>query len=160
MPRCVHRGSADPTRGRPPPTAGLRRSPAPRTRGVRPGWFDGLALDRPFAVSRMDGTWNRSQLRGARIAAGLELRNQLERFVGLRGEHSAANPFDCPLWSVEVLTRGDNIRAYANCPHGWSRRDGHRLHAPAVRAVTPRVRSEEHTSELQSLTNLVCRLLL
>src|SRR5438093_1510186 len=55
MPRCVHRGSADPTRGRPPPTAGLRRSPAPRTRGVRPGWFDGLALDRPFAVSRMDG---------------------------------------------------------------------------------------------------------
>src|SRR5437016_11342189 len=28
------------------------------------------------------------------------------------------------------------------------------------RAVTPRMRSEEHTSELQSLTNLVCRLLL
>src|SRR5258706_12182187 len=30
----------------------------------------------------------------------------------------------------------------------------------AVRAVRQQVRSEEHTSELQSLTNLVCRLLL
>src|SRR5262249_59399851 len=30
----------------------------------------------------------------------------------------------------------------------------------AVRAGTARARSEEHTSELQSLTNLLCRLLL
>src|SRR5438093_9419839 len=39
------------------------------------------------------------------------------------------------------------------------------LHAPLERALReghliPVVRSEEHTSELQSLTNLVCRLLL
>src|SRR5262249_57049521 len=32
--------------------------------------------------------------------------------------------------------------------------------APPRRASRPRSRSEEHTSELQSLTNLVCRLLL
>src|SRR5438093_11516093 len=32
--------------------------------------------------------------------------------------------------------------------------------APAGRSRTARWRSEEHTSELQSLTNLVCRLLL
>src|SRR5438093_10928168 len=31
---------------------------------------------------------------------------------------------------------------------------------PAARFAPPEVRSEEHTSELQSLTNLVCRLLL
>src|SRR5262249_59788397 len=32
--------------------------------------------------------------------------------------------------------------------------------APSRTAATPPARSEEHTSELQSLTNLVCRLLL
>src|SRR5258706_8346915 len=32
--------------------------------------------------------------------------------------------------------------------------------APLARLVGERLRSEEHTSELQSLTNLVCRLLL
>src|SRR5258706_1296012 len=33
-------------------------------------------------------------------------------------------------------------------------------HGGLVRALPPAQRSEEHTSELQSLTNLVCRLLL
>src|SRR5438093_6408196 len=37
----------------------------------------------------------------------------------------------------------------------------HRLHRRHAEALVPgRARSEEHTSELQSLTNLVCRLLL
>src|ERR1035437_7953275 len=35
-----------------------------------------------------------------------------------------------------------------------------RLHGPAVPAPVPSVRSEEHTSELQSRQYLVCRLLL
>src|SRR5882762_11689200 len=41
-------------------------------------------------------------------------------------------------------------------------RDGRDVRAPVVRAVRrrPRLRSEEHTSELQSHLNLVCRLLL
>src|SRR5262249_57798155 len=41
---------------------------------------------------------------------------------------------------------------------GVQRRVEHRLQHPPVLARVPR--SEEHTSELQSLTNLVCRLLL
>src|SRR5258706_5779257 len=57
-------------------------------------------------------------------------------------------------------------------PGGWLRPDGRILRIPIhaegkeepgfwhVRAGTMRDRSEEHTSELQSLTNLVCRLLL
>src|SRR2546430_15791912 len=41
------------------------------------------------------------------------------------------------------------------------RRAGARLHAPRDRDLHPPVRrSEEHTSELQSQSNLVCRLLL
>src|SRR5262245_64695207 len=35
-----------------------------------------------------------------------------------------------------------------------------RLHTPVERAAVVRLRSEEHTSELQSLRHLVCRLLL
>src|SRR5438093_4175497 len=46
----------------------------------------------------------------------------------------------------------------------WHRRRGKRPRVPrALRGLlrrVQRVRSEEHTSELQSLTNLVCRLLL
>src|SRR5262249_61605056 len=41
-----------------------------------------------------------------------------------------------------------------------ARRRGDGLHRDAARAAVLRLRSEEHTSELQSLTNLVCRLLL
>src|SRR5258706_7560964 len=46
----------------------------------------------------------------------------------------------------------------------WSRAAATRARAAAPRSITkhgPReIRSEEHTSELQSLTNIVCRLLL
>src|SRR5437016_8775578 len=38
--------------------------------------------------------------------------------------------------------------------HNGSRKE------PAIPRAHPQIRSEEHTSELQSLTNLVCRLLL
>src|SRR5438093_6782492 len=37
---------------------------------------------------------------------------------------------------------------------------GHTVAKSDLKALGARVRSEEHTSELQSLTNLVCRLLL
>src|SRR5438046_3845712 len=40
------------------------------------------------------------------------------------------------------------------------RRGSDRAAPPPVRQSSARERSEEHTSELQSLTNLVCRLLL
>src|SRR6476619_8365338 len=41
----------------------------------------------------------------------------------------------------------------------WSSSNAHPLNGPRLREPCPS-RSEEHTSELQSLTNLVCRLLL
>src|SRR5688500_19993534 len=40
------------------------------------------------------------------------------------------------------------------------RADDHRLHRLEVRMIASTFRSEEHTSELQSPCNLVCRLLL
>src|SRR2546430_12576229 len=46
----------------------------------------------------------------------------------------------------------------ARSPHAAVLRSGHLVHRPGGQPV--RVRSEEHTSELQSQSNLVCRLLL
>src|SRR5438046_6888998 len=73
------------------------------------------------------------------------------RFVGIVPRSVNEN---CPLDSVKVCGFGE-MRAFPvgqsfsqSCP---SPGDGERPHLP---------RSEEHTSELQSLTNLVCRLLL
>src|SRR5437016_9300345 len=48
---------------------------------------------------------------------------------------------------IESITRGSLVRAVEDI-------------GAAVKTVWTRLRSEEHTSELQSLTNLVCRLLL
>src|SRR2546427_7098548 len=49
-------------------------------------------------------------------------------------------------------------------PSGWSEQrsdpGGCRRYSPLSRRITSRTRSEEHTSELQSQSNLVCRLLL
>src|SRR3989454_6045293 len=44
--------------------------------------------------------------------------------------------------------------------HPASRRPQHQRGAPRVRSGSASLRSEEHTSELQSPCNLVCRLLL
>src|SRR5262249_59609293 len=51
-------------------------------------------------------------------------------------------------------------RPRAHLPRRDRRARAGRLRLPAARRHRARVRSEEHTSELQSLTNLVCRLLL
>src|SRR5438093_9293844 len=67
-----------------------------------------------------------------------------------------------PIYRHRDLIRGHPVDVAADvlvlARPGRDRRDPHRkrLH-PALRAA---LRSEEHTSELQSLTNLVCRLLL
>src|SRR5438046_2071301 len=57
--------------------------------------------------------------------------------------------------------RGRNVldffTNFASCPIGYNHP---RLDNPEFREKLAEVRSEEHTSELQSLTNLVCRLLL
>src|SRR5260370_16867781 len=51
-------------------------------------------------------------------------------------------------------------REHANCSPGTSGRWDSRWRAPPPRIPAPGCRSEEHTSELQSHLNLVCRLLL
>src|SRR5207247_8022737 len=54
-------------------------------------------------------------------------------------------------------------RPSSNCPISsarWSRRNAEFLHTQAPAPETDRGRSEEHTSELQSRVDLVCRLLL
>src|SRR5690606_41338589 len=75
---------------------------------------------------------------------------------------------------VEAVLRGDPARVYARMDFasrdhyrhavaGFSRESGMTEHEVAVRAVRLAAavdRSEEHTSELQSRENLVCRLLL
>src|SRR5262249_869982 len=55
---------------------------------------------------------------------------------------------------VEIAKLPNDGRTRVMPPHG-----SRRTQAPQVRP-NPQARSEEHTSELQSLTNLVCRLLL
>src|SRR5258706_8267850 len=47
----------------------------------------------------------------------------------------------------------------SSCPRAGSRMTSCRVGRPSRQEVI-RLRSEEHTSELQSLTNIVCRLLL
>src|SRR5437016_9291719 len=54
---------------------------------------------------------------------------------------------------IQILAEGPRFDHGREFPMG-GRHDSH------VKAGTFRERSEEHTSELQSLTNLVCRLLL
>src|SRR5256885_9444484 len=54
--------------------------------------------------------------------------------------------------ALPILARsGPRCRSPCPCPTGWS---------PSGRRAPRRRRSEEHTSELQSPCNLVCRLLL
>src|SRR2546430_8447049 len=57
-----------------------------------------------------------------------------------------------------VLPDGDRIRS-TRCPKAETHA-GKRYRARAPDAAPARSRSEEHTSELQSQSNLVCRLLL
>src|SRR5688572_32433998 len=58
------------------------------------------------------------------------------------------------------------LKSYASCRTKSSNRCGSRspngsgLRVRVVVAIVLRIRSEEHTSELQSQSNLVCRLLL
>src|SRR5437016_14564058 len=65
--------------------------------------------------------------------------------------------------ALPIYSRGQRIEQIRGIEVRKRRRgDALRAHAPPVARGVPgsRRRSEEHTSELQSLTNLVCRLLL
>src|SRR5438093_5568194 len=74
------------------------------------------------------------------------------------------------LFPYTTLFRSDPTRRLALCPkrspssHSRistpGRRPRNTARSKPVGLIRRRIRSEEHTSELQSLTNLVCRLLL
>src|SRR2546430_13508489 len=63
----------------------------------------------------------------------------LFRSIGAPSANVAASS---PVFVMNSLTSPESVPAAKRCPSGWN------------------VRSEEHTSELQSQSNLVCRLLL
>src|SRR5437016_6659987 len=92
----------------------------------------------------------REQARGQRAARCAPDDGSSARRMGdrspTRQRAAAAAELGCPLRGVPEMPRAG---AYPE-----------RAPQHALRKVRRRVRSEEHTSELQSLTNLVCRLLL
>src|SRR5690606_41948112 len=73
---------------------------------------------------------------------------------------SAFIPTDAPRWYYWPLASAHIVIAFA-CHTGWSLAFGRLGRAASHPAVARGLeRSEEHTSELQSRENLVCRLLL
>src|SRR5256885_4645296 len=56
-------------------------------------------------------------------------------------------------FQVKILTEGSGTQIFSTTFAQWTARE-------ALRRAQPLTRSEEHTSELQSPCNLVCRLLL
>src|SRR2546430_7712795 len=63
--------------------------------------------------------------------------------------------------TTEIYTLSLHDALPISCPRGWATSfSGTRSSRGAPSAGTSRSRSEEHTSELQSQSNLVCRLLL
>src|SRR5262249_59615560 len=78
----------------------------------------------------------------------------------LHGENGAPVLFTATLGSVGGLQALAARRADVACAHLVDRTSGEYNLPQVPRYLTGRPRSEEHTSELQSLTNLVCRLLL
>src|SRR2546430_5850206 len=61
---------------------------------------------------------------------------------------------------LTLLERGAERRQRLRGPNGPLPGDGAALHRERLGRALVQVRSEEHTSELQSQSNLVCRLLL
>src|SRR2546430_12875965 len=74
--------------------------------------------------------------------------HSFERFGKAEGLPSAA---------VEALAQGEGGEVWICTTRGVARWDGRRLYMVSLGGLP---RSEEHTSELQSQSNLVCRLLL
>src|SRR5262249_57561309 len=66
-----------------------------------------------------------------------------------------------PIWNLKPLSRRARrwFQRWASASVGFLRRSREAVHAENM-TPSDDARSEEHTSELQSLTNLVCRLLL
>src|SRR5688572_32172689 len=89
------------------------------------------------------------------------MRHLLVSFLMRRPPRSTLFPYTTLFRSLERLVRDHEARRLRR-PEGQRHPAGHRgVVVPGSHAVPPpEVRSEEHTSELQSQSNLVCRLLL
>src|SRR2546430_15727207 len=173
--------------GAPRPGSGARTAPVPfappqrRSRLAR--WFDnwmrslGMALVlfliiRTFLVEAFQipsGSMERTLLAGDflfvnKAVYGAQIPGTHARFPGFESPRRGdvivfAYPKNPELNYVKrvIGAPGDTVEMRS----GEVRVNGRRLVEPYVQRVDPRdVRSEEHTSELQSQSNLVCRLLL
>src|SRR6266850_604703 len=112
-----------------------RRTPSPEPRGLRSFDADLPVMDSAVATITEDGPIYRGV-----NCVDLAERDTLEHAATLLWDVTGADPFEqdnCPVVS-------DEMRAVAEAARGANAID----------------RSEEHTSELQSPCNLVCRLLL
>src|SRR5207302_11154932 len=78
------------------------------------------------------------------------------------GPDSLGEPGAVPGVTFLLVHRAGNVRPAVGdaLPAGAAGEPEREPDAEAVRAARPLIRSEEHTSELQSRENLVCRLLL
>src|SRR5258706_6649891 len=159
--------------------------PAPGARGGResrdrPRWLASARLAAGAAVPQRPERVRRDQYRllrrerrgGAGVSHGddrarrvSDQRYRLSRVDEPRGYQYRHDPSQVESEQHRGPGRGDGapaagaIRASGG---GRATASGGAARGPALRVLLPEflVRSEEHTSELQSLTNLVCRLLL
>src|SRR5256885_9693951 len=77
-----------------------------------------------------------------------------------RPPRSTLFPYTTLFRSLAALTDPDRFRARGGMPSGGTLSRCERVHQALRRRIRGQDRSEEHTSELQSPCNLVCRLLL
>src|SRR5437016_6605609 len=71
-----------------------------------------------------------------------------------RGVREGRRPWDAAIKQIAIRAV-DDLKIFVRKAATWTNED-----TAKAEAVATQLRSEEHTSELQSLTNLVCRLLL
>src|SRR5437016_9877313 len=94
------------------------------------------------------------------------VRTLLENGFSLRDEGIYLNDIEVPIVriaksaGVDRRTVDETIRMVENSPELKTLFSNLRSAGMSLKGVAKQLRSEEHTSELQSLTNLVCRLLL
>src|SRR5947209_17005049 len=77
-----------------------------------------------------------------------------------RSPGSTLFPYTTLFRSPEQLSKAEGGETAADTPSGYSRGEGQKPVSKAYRDNWNVIRSEEHTSELQSRQYLVCRLLL
>src|SRR5437016_1992965 len=95
-------------------------------------------------------------LTGPASQLGIQMRNGVSAYLDYVNAQGGVHGR-----KIELITLDDGYEPARTVPNTKKLIDEHKVFALIGYVGTPTsVRSEEHTSELQSLTNLVCRLLL